>query len=156
MMYLALFCFVFLLYSYVGFPIFVFLLARLRPRKWASDDTIRPRISIILPVYNEELILHRSLTALAEQEYPSEHFEILVGSDGSSDLSPQTILKIAEQFPNVRPFLFATRRGKMSVLNDLVKEATGDILFFSDADVSQSDQPNQSPSNIDTSIMRLP
>jgi len=85
MIYLAVICFVLLLYSYAGFPLLILLLARVRPRPWKTDETTRPTVSILLPVFNEELILRRCLSALVDQRYPSERIEILCGSDGSTE-----------------------------------------------------------------------
>jgi biofilm PGA synthesis N-glycosyltransferase PgaC len=138
MIYLAIICLLLLLYSYVGFPLLVSVLASIRPRKWTIDRSYQPAISIILPAYNEELVLRRCLTALVQQDYPSDKLEILCGSDGSSDNTNTILREFADLYPNVKPYLFETQRGKMFVLNDLVQFAKNEILFFTDADVTLS------------------
>ena len=138
MIYLAVICFVLLLYSYAGFPLLILLLARVRPRPWKTDETTRPTVSILLPVFNEELILRRCLSALVDQRYPSERIEILCGSDGSTDASNSILEEFAAKHSWIHPILFPRQRGKMFVLNDLVRMAQHEILFFSDADVTLS------------------
>jgi len=136
MIYLAAGCFLLLLYAYTGFPLIVSLLARLRPRKWLMDETYRPTVSIILPAFNEELVLRRCLDSLLNLNYPQEKIEILCGSDGSTDRSPAILNEIAERNPIIRPFFFPRQRGKMLTLNDLVAQARNEILLFVDADVT--------------------
>jgi cellulose synthase/poly-beta-1,6-N-acetylglucosamine synthase-like glycosyltransferase len=61
-------------------------------------------------------------------DYPGG-VEILVGDDASTD---KTVEKV-ERFKNVRIIKFKKRQGKMGVLNQLVKEASNNILIFTDA-----------------------
>jgi len=136
MTYLAAGCFLLLLYSYVGFPLLIALLARLRPRKWRMDETYRPTVSIILPAFNEALVLRRCLESLLAQNYPQEKIEILCGSDGSTDQTNVILNEIADQNSIIRPFFFHRQRGKMLTLNDLVSKAQNEILLFVDADVT--------------------
>ncbi len=136
MIYLAAGCFLLLFYSYVGFPLLVALLARLRPSRWSVDETYRPTVSIILPAFNEALVLRRCLESLLRQNYPQEKIEILCGSDGSTDQTNAILNDIAEHHSIIRPFFFQHQRGKMLTLNDLVAKAQNEILLFVDADVT--------------------
>jgi GT2 family glycosyltransferase len=57
-----------------------------------------PRISVIIPTYNNRLFLHSVVRALLQQAISPEQFELIVIDDGSSDGSEQEVLKlIAEQ-----------------------------------------------------------
>jgi biofilm PGA synthesis N-glycosyltransferase PgaC len=138
MIYFAIICFAFLFYSYVGFPLLISLLATLRPRKWAIDETYRPTVSIILSAYNEERVLSRCLTSLVNLNYPVENLEILCGSDGSTDRTNEIIRNFQDPYPRIHAFLFPKRRGKMLTLNDLVARARHEILLFVDADITLS------------------
>ncbi len=135
MVYVAVFSIALLLYAFFGFPMIIGLLAKARPRRWKRDDTYQPRVSIVLPIYNEELILRQCLSAIITQNYPSDKVEILCGSDGSTDQTNAILEDFSSQYSNLRPFFFPNRRGKMMVMNDLVREAQNEILFFTDADV---------------------
>ena len=136
MIYLAAACLLLLLYSYVGFPLLVSLIATLRPKRWKIDETYRPSVSIILPAFNEELALRRCLSSLLNLNYPMDKVEILCGSDGSTDRTNAIFHEFAEQHACVIPFFFSRQRGKMLTLNDLVEHAKHDILLFVDADVT--------------------
>ncbi len=57
--------------------------------------------------------------------------EILVGLDGSDNETVEAISAVPD--PRVRVFSFPSQRGKPSVLNDIVAEANGEILLFTDA-----------------------
>ncbi len=146
MLYLTAGCFLLLLYSYVGFPLIVALKARLRPRKWNMDETYRPTVSVILPAFNEGLVLRRCLQSLVSLNYPQEKIEIVCGSDGSTDSTNAILNEFAEKYSFVRPLYFHRQRGKMLTLNDLVAEAKNEILLFVDADVTLN--PNAALSHV--------
>jgi glycosyltransferase involved in cell wall biosynthesis len=120
----------------VGFPLLVSILATLRPRNWKIDETLQPTVSIILPAFNEELVLRRCVASLQAQNYPKNRVEILIGSDGSKDSTNAIMAALASDDDRIRPFYFPQQRGKMLTLNDLVASAKNDILLFVDADVT--------------------
>ncbi len=123
-------------YCYAGYPALMSLLARLRANPWKRDDNFKPTVSVILAVYNEEKVLQECLASLSNQAYPAQKIEILVGSDFSSDSTNDLLKTLAQADPRIRPFLFTERRGKIPVVNDLVRSATGEILVFADADIT--------------------
>lgn len=136
MIYLAVGCLALLLYSYVGFPLLVSILATLRPKSWTIDETYRPTVSIILPAHNEEMVLARCVSSLQRLNYPEARIEILIGSDGSTDSTNEIMSDLELDDSRVRPFYFREQRGKMLTLNDLVANARNEILLFVDADVT--------------------
>ena len=125
-------------YCYVLYPIVIRLLAKLFPKPSLIDESYRPTVSIILAVYNEELVLDRCMESLLGFDYPKELIEIIIGSDGSTDRTNEILSDYNKQYHFVKPFCFSEQRGKMMVLNDIVTKATGDILFFADADITLS------------------
>lgn len=122
-------------FSYVGYPLLMRLLAKLYAKPWKVDDSSTPTISVILAVHNEEKLIAGCLRSIFEQDYPSGKIEILVGSDGSTDSTDRLVLQEASKNDSIRPFLFNERRGKMPVLNDLVRQAKHEVLLFADADI---------------------
>jgi cellulose synthase/poly-beta-1,6-N-acetylglucosamine synthase-like glycosyltransferase len=118
------------IYPYVIYPVVAAVLARLRPRPPRTSDW-EPSISVIIPAYNEREVIARKLENTLALDYPKHRLEILVGSDGSDDGTPD----IARQFESrgVRVFAFPRRRGKPSVITDLAAAGTGDILVMTDA-----------------------
>ncbi|NUU97763.1 glycosyltransferase [Marinitoga sp. 1138] len=101
----------------------------LKKRENLKDITIWPKISILIPAYNEEKNIENKINNIFLQDYPKECIEILVGSDGSTD---KTVEK-AKKFENVKVFDF-DRMGKASVLNKLFSQSSGDYILVSDAD----------------------
>lgn len=84
-------------------------------------------ISIIVPVYNGERFLTECVDSLKAQNYGS--YEIIIVDDGSTDASPQLVTPPAQ--------LVSTkgRTGAGAARNLGTKQAKGDYLLFTDADV---------------------
>jgi biofilm PGA synthesis N-glycosyltransferase PgaC len=123
-----------LTYCYVIYPLVMTFRARGRVEK--LDSEFRPSISIILAVYNEELVLRACLDSLLGLDYHEQLTEIIVGSDGSSDATNSILLEYEARCPRLKAFCFLSRRGKIPVMNELVPKAKGEILLFTDADVT--------------------
>lgn len=92
---------------------------------------ITPFVSVIISAYNEEKNIERKLENTLAIAYPKDKVEILVGSDGSTDDTPNVVRKYADQ--GVQFLDFKMNRGKTAVQNDLVNQSTGEILIFTDA-----------------------
>jgi dolichyl-phosphate beta-glucosyltransferase len=96
-----------------------------------------PDLSIIIPAYNEELRLKKSLERirnyLAERPFTAE---IIVVNDGSSDGTTRVVNEFREQLPNLREILNKSNRGKGFSVRRGMLEATGDVILFTDADLS--------------------
>ena len=88
-------------------------------------------ISVIIPVYNVEQYLKKSIESVLMQTYQS--FEILLIDDGSTDNSPQLCDEFAVQHENIRVF-HKINGGASSARNVGLKEAKGKYIFFLDSD----------------------
>ncbi len=92
-----------------------------------------PFLSLIIPAYNEEQRLPRTLTQiqafLSEQPYESE---VLVVENGSQDRSAA----VAEEFAPAVRLLREPNRGKGLAVRRGMLEASGDFRFICDADLS--------------------
>jgi cellulose synthase/poly-beta-1,6-N-acetylglucosamine synthase-like glycosyltransferase len=125
-------------YAYVVFPVLLSLFARRRAAASESgneQDTTGleelPRVAMIVAAYNEERVLADKLANTWKIDYPADRFTLVVGSDGSADGTAEILDGCADD--RLRAFPFTERRGKISVLNDLVQRTNADILVFSDA-----------------------
>ncbi|MDD4861198.1 MAG: glycosyltransferase family 2 protein [Candidatus Omnitrophica bacterium] len=116
-------------YTYAGYALILFLLSRVI-KKPVSKDQSTPKVSVIISAFNEEKNIEKKLNNLLAIDYPMDALEILIGSDGAWDKTDQII----SHFPSsqVRFYKFIRNLGKPSVLNDLVKEAHGAIVVFTD------------------------
>lgn len=118
-----------LVYVYVGFTALVVLVAQMR-RKRVRQAEITPRISLLIPVWNEERTIAERLDNALALDYPKDALEIIVPSDGSNDRTEEIVARYAAH--GVR-FLALPRRGKIHAIKDAVAAATGELLVFSDA-----------------------
>lgn len=130
-------------YTYAGYPLVVWLLSRRReqqaPRETKDcNHSPLPRVSIIIAAYREESVILERLNNLAKLDYPSDQLEILIGCDGNEDLTGELVSTYDNE--QVRLIQFQQRRGKASVLNDCVPQATGEIIVFSDANTNMDPQ----------------
>ncbi len=117
-------------YQYCGYPLLLVLLGRNRRGTLCSPD-ITPSVSLIISAYNEEKVICRKIENSLSLDYPREKLEIIVASDGSTDKT----CEIARSYERDGVVLYhhPERRGKNMVLNDVVSQAKGEILVFTDA-----------------------
>ena len=121
-----------IIYSYLFYPLLVALIVRVvGKRATSSDDAYLPSVSVVVSLYNEEAVLPEKLRNLDALEYPTDRIRFLLGSDGSTDRTNE--LLAAWKTPAGRVVCFPRRRGKGPTLNDLMAEATGEVVVFSDA-----------------------
>ncbi len=119
-----------IIYTYLGYPLVVFLLSRLFPRPIRKDD-FTPSVSIIIAAYNEERDLRAKLDNMLSLDYPEEKLEIVVASDCSTDDTDEIVRSYAER--GVILHRQEIRQGKTRAQQQAVKISSGEILVFSDA-----------------------
>jgi poly-beta-1,6-N-acetyl-D-glucosamine synthase len=122
-----------MLHTYVTYPLSLRLFRRRCAVPPTMPDDVWPRVSILIPAYNEEKVIGAKIENLLALDYDPAKVEILVGSDGSTDLTDA----IVKSFSDVRVKLIrlSGRNGKPGVLNELAKHAAGDVLVLTDANV---------------------
>jgi cellulose synthase/poly-beta-1,6-N-acetylglucosamine synthase-like glycosyltransferase len=121
-----------ILNSFVIYPAIVFLIGS-RQAPGRSKKEFIPEVSILIAAYNEEKVIAQRLRNIAAQNYDLGKVEVFVGSDASTDGTNRILLELAEEYPWLKLNLSEERRGKAGILNELIKEANGDILVFTDA-----------------------
>jgi hypothetical protein len=94
----------------------------------------RPRLSVIMPVYNEGKTVHDTLGAVLGKELEGVDIEVIVVESNSTDGSREEVLKFASH-PRVRIVLEDAPGGKGRAVRKGLKEATGDIVLIQDADL---------------------
>lgn len=118
-----------ILYTYLLFPLIIFLRGWLL-RRPIRRDAIRPMVSLVMAVYNEEQDLPARLRNLQQLDYPLDRLEVIIASDGSTDRTNALLQDFHR--PNTRALLLP-RQGKAKALNSAVALASGELLVFSDA-----------------------
>jgi cellulose synthase/poly-beta-1,6-N-acetylglucosamine synthase-like glycosyltransferase len=119
-----------LCYTYMGYPLLLLLLSRLRPLP-IRRAAWTPTVSIIITAYNEERDLAAKLDNTLALDYPKEQLEIIVASDCSTDRTDEIVREFAAQ--GVRLHRQPERLGKTAAQNAAVEQARGEIILFSDA-----------------------
>ncbi len=126
------------LFSYVGYPIVLFIISKLSRRgRHAIDDNYCPSVCLLISAFNEEKIIRKKIENSLSLDYPKDKLTILVASDGSDDRT----VAIAEDYEDLGVKLFhrSSRSGKSDVLNHVVKTLDEDIVVFTDANAMFAD-----------------
>jgi cellulose synthase/poly-beta-1,6-N-acetylglucosamine synthase-like glycosyltransferase len=118
-------------WTHVGYPVAAALAARLRSRGVGKAD-IAPPVTVIVAAYNEEAVIERRLENLLALDYPAERLELVVTSDASTDRTHELVERFA---PRVR-LLVNQRGGKVAAQDGAVRESSGEIVAFSDANAT--------------------
>jgi glycosyltransferase involved in cell wall biosynthesis len=87
-----------------------------------------PKVSVIIPAYNEEKVIQKTLDSMVETQYPRK--EIIFVDDGSTDKT----LEIAKKYKKEVTILHKENGGKASALNYGLVYAKGEIIVVVDAD----------------------
>jgi glycosyltransferase involved in cell wall biosynthesis len=93
-----------------------------------------PRLSIVVPVYNERATLEALIGRLIETDYGCS-FEIVAVDDASSDGSRDILAKLAQKHPELRVLLQPRNCGKGAALRRGFAQCSGDIVAVQDADL---------------------
>jgi len=102
-------------------------------RKIGASAKYLPSVSMILPAYNEEAIIGRSLEQAINQDYAGR-LEVIVIDDGSTDRTQEIVRAFIEKHPSVRLIVQPKNMGKPAALNTGFVAATGEISIFQDTD----------------------
>jgi cellulose synthase/poly-beta-1,6-N-acetylglucosamine synthase-like glycosyltransferase len=86
-------------------------------------------VSVVVAAYNEEAVIEAKIRNTVDLDYPADHLEFLIGSDGSTDATDEICRRDSRvSFQRIEP-----RGGKANVLNTLIARARGEIIVLSDA-----------------------
>src|SRR5262245_52136328 len=91
------------------------------------------RISIVIPFHNSEKYITECIEKLLSQNYPVEHYEIMMVDNNSTDLSAD----IVGRYTHVK-LVSEKKQGAYAARNRAVREAQGGIIAFTDADCAAS------------------
>ncbi len=125
-----------LIYTHVGYPVVLALLARVRlaPRddaRPASAGDVLPAVSVIVAAYAEQEVIAPRIANLRALDYPPELIEVIVACDGSPD---DTALRARGAGADV--VLDLPRGGKIRAQDAGVERARGELVAFSDANAA--------------------
>jgi cellulose synthase/poly-beta-1,6-N-acetylglucosamine synthase-like glycosyltransferase len=112
-----------------------------KPWNINRDPYYKPKVTVIVPTYNEAKFIEKKLEDIARQNYPKELLEIIVIDSASTDATPQIAKNWAHKTSlNVMVLEEPQRRGKAHALNTALKHSTGEIILITDADATWATQ----------------
>lgn len=109
----------------------IFMSKKRKP--YAKWNPHYPTVSLILPAYNEEKTIGKSIERGLCQRYMGS-LEVIAIDDGSTDRTFEIAKKYADRYANVRVIRYEENRGKSYALNTGFAQAKGEISVFSDTD----------------------
>ena len=118
-------------YTFCGYPLLLALWSWLKPQALITRAPITPAVSIVIAAWNEAPRLVARINNCLEQRYPSDHLEVIIVSDGSTDDTFSVVSAFDHR--RVRLVQLEKREGKAAALNAGVSTAEGEIVVFTDA-----------------------
>ena len=95
----------------------------------------RPRLSLVLPAYNEEGNIERAVRTAAAAGARAGSYEVVVVDDGSRDATGARLSALeAEMGPRLRVVRHEENRGYGAALRNGFAAAEGDLVFYTDSD----------------------
>lgn len=107
---------------------------RYRPYR-APENAVWPKVSVVIPAFNEGPMVERSIRSVARCDYPKELLEIIVVDDGSRDDTFFHIQRLRREHPElVKLVRFKGNKGKREALCAGFRAATGEVMITIDSD----------------------
>jgi len=120
-----------IVWTHVGYPLFMALLARVHTRPVHRGDAL-PTVAFLIPAYNEEAVIEAKLHNTLALDYPRDRIEFVVTSDASTDRTHEIVEGYAAR--GIR-LIVCPRAGKMPALDMAVRQTSGEIICMGDANV---------------------
>ena len=118
-----------LVYAQLGYGLLLGILGRVRRGWFAPPGAAQlPRVSVIVAAYQEAEVIKTKVANLRAQDYPADHFEVIVSCDGSTDGTPALAREAGADLVLDNP-----RAGKVRTQDAAVRRSDADIVAFSDA-----------------------
>jgi hyaluronan synthase len=125
------------LFAGYSIAVVIYLLARFalsllyRP---VPERGYRPSVTVVIPAFNEQDRIERTLRSILTVDYPRELLEVVVVNDGSTDDTWEHIVRVRQRHPELLAVDLGRNYGKRSAMAEGVRRATGEIIVFVDSD----------------------
>jgi len=101
-----------------------------------KDYTYQPKVSVLMPCFNEGRAVYQTIESISKSNYPAESFEVIAQDDCSVDDSYEWILKAQRDFTNI--FIRSGRNefncGKARTVCNALEHSTAEVIISIDSD----------------------
>jgi cellulose synthase/poly-beta-1,6-N-acetylglucosamine synthase-like glycosyltransferase len=119
-------------YVYVGYPVLLWAASRWRRRTVRRED-ITPSVTLLISAFNEDRVIAEKIKNTLGLDYDAERLEVIVISDASTDGTDAIVSSYGDR--GVKLLRMPERCGKTLGLNAAMRQARGEIVVFSDANI---------------------
>lgn len=124
---------------FVGVPgVYYLYMKRIASRPWnlKVDKDYAPKVTVLIPTYNEGSVIWLKLENLSKLNYPKDLIQCIVVDSASTDETLDEVDNFASEHPEMKIDVLKekSRSGKSIALNYALKYAVGDVVVVSDAD----------------------
>lgn len=120
-------------YTFIGYGVLLYLLVTLRRiffgNRIIPSDCELPSMTVIIAAYNEVGIIKEKILNSLSLNYPADHIQYVVVSDGSDDGTENVVMN----YPAIKLMHSPMRRGKINAINRVMKEVNTAVVVFTDA-----------------------
>jgi cellulose synthase/poly-beta-1,6-N-acetylglucosamine synthase-like glycosyltransferase len=125
---------IFFIFLFIPYSLLTVLLLIYKKRGSPAIKTENePTVSIVIPTYNEEIIIGKKLDYILDLNFPIELIEIII-IDSSTDNTQKIIKKYKEKYNNIRLIDEGKREGLATALNKAYAAAINQIVVKTDCD----------------------
>lgn len=122
-----------IVYSYLGYPLLIYLLSSLvklysKPKE-DLNETFEPEVTLFIAAYNEIDFVDKKVANSSELNYPKEKLHQIWVTDGSTDGTPDALRK----YNHIKVLHEDVRNGKIGAIQRGIKWVNTPIVIFSDA-----------------------
>lgn len=124
-----------ILYTYIGYPLILFLLTKIKSifrAKIESELNFEPYITLFIAAYNEKEFIEKKIENTLQLNYPQEKIQYIWITDGSTD-NTEGILKKHNNFTVLHE---KKRNGKTGAINRGMTYVKNPFVIFSDANTT--------------------
>lgn len=106
-----------------------------RYRPYPMTEGSLPKVTVIIPAYNEGAMVEKSIYSVVASDYPADRLEIFCVDDGSKDDTWEYIDRAAQRFPGlIKAIRFPANRGKREALYVGFTQGRGEYFVTVDSD----------------------
>jgi cellulose synthase/poly-beta-1,6-N-acetylglucosamine synthase-like glycosyltransferase len=134
-------CIGLVVYTYIGYGIVAWLFVKIRKAlgltfKKYNDPTFLPKVTLVVPAYNEMSCVEAKVKNTFGLDYPTEKLNVLFVTEGSNDGTSEYIESLQTKYANLKMIGGDTRRGKIEAMNIAMKTIHTPIVIFTDANTT--------------------